>query len=104
MSKSNFFNPKKNTPKSRKKFVEEWRDFYSLELWDRNLVESLLHLDIDEDDLENLFDAIHQEKEAAFYEGYEQARRNIRKVLISNDPDVGTTYDTRKAVLDLDEN
>ena len=78
-----------------------WR--INLELWDKHLVKILLSLDVDDEELEEIFIAIDSEKESAFYEGYEQARGNIRKVLFNNDPDVGTTYNTRKAVLDLDE-
>jgi hypothetical protein len=100
MSKKHLFNPEKHTPKHRKEFIEEWSEFYLLELWDRNLVETLLDLDVEDDELADVFSAIEWAKEKSFYEGYEEARASIREVLTGDEP---LSYSSRQAVRELDE-
>lgn len=104
MSKSNLFNPKKHTPKNRKKLIGELSEFYHLELWDRQLMETLLALPIEDDELGDLINILYDEKESAWYEGYEEAREKMRKAIYSTDIEDTGHYDTRKAVLELDEN
>lgn len=102
MSKNKLFNPKKNTPKNRKELVEEWSDFYHLELWDRSFVENLLELPIDDSDLEVLLSGINAHAENAYYEGYDEVRDKLTKLLLSDDIEDTGHYDTRASVLALD--
>ena len=87
--------------KKRREFLDEYYEFFLFELWDEELVKTLLELPIDDEELFELCQNIEHSQEYAWNEGYDEATIAIRETL-EEDGDRRPTYGNRRAVIESD--
>ena len=100
MKKSKLEQLKKRS--NRKEFLDENWDFFLFQLWDEDLLESLLSLPIKDEELYDLCETIVESLENSWNEGYDEATDTIRQML--EDGEERPTYHERRAVVESDYN
>jgi hypothetical protein len=86
---------------NRKEFLDEYWDFFQFELWDKDLVEDLLYLPIDDEELFDLCETVEDSLSFAWKEGYDEATDSINAMLKGKHKS-RPTYASRRAVVESD--